>query len=115
MKIEILYSPDCPNYLRAVEHLQKALLEEHVSADVKHVQVLDAATAMTMRFLGSPSIRINGLDVERPARSGEKGWASAAAPIPVSMLARAHRPLTSSEKRFANSPALRKSNRCVKE
>ena len=42
-----------------------------MSADVKHVQVLDAATAMTMRFLGSPSIRIDGLDVERPARSGD--------------------------------------------
>ena len=114
MKIETLYSPDCPNYLRAVEHLQKALLEEHVSADVKHVQVLDAATAMTMRFLGSLEYSHHGLDVERPARSG-RGWASAAAPIPVSMVARAPRPLNSSEKRFANSPALRKSNRCVKE
>ena len=71
MKIETLYSPDCPNYLRAVEHLQKALLEEHVSADVKHVQVLDAATAMTMRFLGSLEYSHHGLDVERPARSGE--------------------------------------------
>jgi hypothetical protein len=113
VKIEILYFPGCPNYLRAIEHLQKALLEEHVSAEVKHVQVLDAATAMTMRFLGSPSIHINGLDVERPARSGEVlGLCCRTYP---GMAARAHRPLNSSERQFASSSALRKNNRRVKE
>jgi len=114
VKIEILYSPDCPNYLRAVEHLQKALLEEHVSADVKHVQVLDAATAISMRFLGSPSIRINGLDVERPARSGE-GLGLCCRTYPcvdgregaptVELIREAIRELASPEKKY----------RCVKE
>lgn len=70
MIIEILYFPDCPNYLPAVAHVQSALQEEGVSAEVKHVQVLDAATATAMRFLGSPSVRINGVDVEPSARSG---------------------------------------------
>jgi hypothetical protein len=70
MIIEILYFPDCPNYLPAVEHLQKALQEEHAFAQIKHVQVLDAATAAATRFLGSPTIRINGTDVEPLARSG---------------------------------------------
>ena len=70
MTIEILYFPDCPNYLPAVEHLQKALREEHALAEIKHVQVLDAATAVATRFLGSPTIRINGIDVEPTARSG---------------------------------------------
>jgi hypothetical protein len=68
--IEILYFPDCPNYLPAVEHVQKALQEELVSAEIKHVAVLDAATATATRFLGSPSVRINGVDVEPSARSG---------------------------------------------
>ena len=70
MTLEILYFPDCPNYLPAVEHVQKALREEHASAEIKHVAVLDAATARATRFLGSPSIRINGVDVEPSARSG---------------------------------------------
>jgi hypothetical protein len=68
MIIEILYFPDCPNYLPAVEHVQKALQEEHAFAEVKHVQVLDAVTAAATRFLGSPTIRINGVDVEPSAR-----------------------------------------------
>ena len=70
MTIEILYFPDCPNYLPAFEHVQKALQEEHVSAEIKHVAVLNAATATATRFLGSPSVRINGVDVEPSARSG---------------------------------------------
>jgi len=68
--IEILYFPDCPNYLPAVEHVQKALRKEHVSAEISHVAVLNAATATATRFLGSPSVRINGVDVEPSARSG---------------------------------------------
>jgi hypothetical protein len=68
--IEILYFPDCPNYLPAVEHVQKALQEEHVSAEINQVAVLDAATATATRFLGSPTVRINGVDVEPSARSG---------------------------------------------
>ena len=70
MTIEILYFSDCPNYLQAVEHVQTALQKEHVSAEIKHVTVLDAATAIATRFLGSPSVRINGIDVEPSARSG---------------------------------------------
>jgi len=70
MIIEIFYFPDCPNYLPAVEHVQKALQEEHACAEIRHVQVLDAAAAGVTRFLGSPTIRINGIDVEPSARSG---------------------------------------------
>jgi hypothetical protein len=70
MTIEILCFPDCPNYLPAVEHVQVALQEEHASAEIKHVQVLDAATATATGFLGSPTVRINGIDIEPSARSG---------------------------------------------
>ena len=70
MIIEILYFHDCPNYLPAVDHVQKALQEENAFAEIKHVRVLDAATAAVTRFLGSPTIRINGVDVEPSARSG---------------------------------------------
>lgn len=69
MIIEILYFPECPNYLPAVEHVHKALEQEHAFAEIKHLQVLDAATAAATRFLGSPTIRINGIDVEPSARS----------------------------------------------
>jgi hypothetical protein len=70
MTIEILYVSDCPNYLPAVERVQEALREEQASADIHHVQVSDGVMATSTRFLGSPTVRINGIDIEPSARSG---------------------------------------------
>ena len=68
MTIEILHFSDCPNYPLAVERVRAALQDEHVSAEIRHVPVLDAATAAAAGFPGSPTIRINGVDVEPSAR-----------------------------------------------
>jgi hypothetical protein len=70
MTIEVLYIADCPNYLPSVERVREALQMECTSAEIRHVEVPDAADAATRGFLGSPSIRINGVDVEPSARSG---------------------------------------------
>lgn len=70
MIIEILYFPECPHYLPAVENVRKALKEERVAAEVRHVPVADGAQAAATGFPGSPSVRVNGMDVESPAPSG---------------------------------------------
>ena len=70
MTIEILYFGGCPNYLPAVERVREALQVECASAEIKHVEVSDTADAATRGFLGSPTIRINGVDVEPSARFG---------------------------------------------
>ena len=69
MKIEVLYFDGCPNHEPAVERIQELLREECISAEVLEVNVRDATTAQKLGFLGSPSIRVNGLDVEPEARS----------------------------------------------
>jgi hypothetical protein len=69
MTIEILYFADCPNYLPVVENVQHALQEEGASAEIKHVQLVDRAEATVSHFLGSPTVRINGVDVEPSAPS----------------------------------------------
>lgn len=69
MKIEVLYFDGCPNHKPAVERARQLLGEEGVSAEVLEVNVSDASTAQKVGFLGSPSIRINGLDVEPEARA----------------------------------------------
>lgn len=40
-----------------------------LTADVVAVPVTDTASALALRFLGSPSIRVNGLDIEPAARN----------------------------------------------
>jgi copper chaperone CopZ len=69
MKIEVLYFSGCPNHAPAVERVREALREEGLSGEIAEIEVPDADTAQRLKFLGSPSIRVNGLDVEPEARS----------------------------------------------
>lgn len=69
MKIEILYFHRCPNHTTTVERVKEALRQEGLTADIVQVNVEDDATARSLGFLGSPSVRIDGLDVEPAARS----------------------------------------------
>lgn len=71
MKIEVLYFEDCPNHLPTLERIHQVLLEEGCDAEVNEVLVLDAETARNARFLGSPTVRFNGVDIE-PAASDRK-------------------------------------------
>jgi hypothetical protein len=69
MKIEVLYFDGCPNHKPAVERVRQVLAEEGLSAEVLEVNVNESSIAQKVGFLGSPSIRVNGLDVEPAARS----------------------------------------------
>ena len=63
-RVEILYFDGCPNHEPAralVERVAAALRLEPV---IELVEVADPDTAADLRFLGSPTIRVNGRDVE---------------------------------------------------
>lgn len=64
MKVEILYFSGCPNHGPAVDRVREVLAQEGTSAEMVEVEVTDAATAEQVGFLGSPSIRVDGQDVE---------------------------------------------------
>jgi len=72
MKIEVLYVPNCPNHAVALERLREILPAESFQKHVNQVLVKDAAMAQSLKFPGSPTIRINGRDVEP---QGEKSAA----------------------------------------
>jgi hypothetical protein len=72
MKIEVLYFDGCPNHKLAVESVRELLREEGVSAEVMEVNVNDASIAQEVRFLGSPSVRVDGQDVEPEARTARE-------------------------------------------
>jgi hypothetical protein len=67
LRIELLYVPGCPHHPAAAAELRKVLLSEGITAQIREIVVADAATAQQLRFRGSPSIRINGLDIESPS------------------------------------------------
>ncbi|MCZ2078651.1 MAG: cation transporter [Bryobacterales bacterium] len=69
MKIEVLYLEGCPNHATAVNRIRQVLREEGVEAEVVGVDVRDEDGANRVGFLGSPTVRVNGIDVEPSARS----------------------------------------------
>ena len=62
--IEVLYFAGCPNWQRAVETVQSAANEAGVDVEIRLVRVESADDAERQRFLGSPTIRVDGRDVE---------------------------------------------------
>lgn len=68
MKVDVLYFKGCPNHQSAVEQVREALRTEGIEAAVNEVEITDALMAQKIGFLGSPSVRINGLDIEPDAR-----------------------------------------------
>ena len=68
MRIEILYFDGCPNHAPAVDRLRSVLAGEGLHAEVIEIEVRDESTAKEMKFFGSPTIRVNGLDIEVSSR-----------------------------------------------
>jgi hypothetical protein len=64
MKIEVLYVPNCPNHALALERLREILPVESFQKNVHEVVVKDMEAAQSLKFPGSPTIRIDGEDVE---------------------------------------------------
>ena len=63
MKVEVLYFKGCPSYEAAVSVLAEVLAETGIDAEVKLVSVETDADAQKLRFVGSPTIRVDGRDL----------------------------------------------------
>ena len=64
MHIQVLYFDGCPNHEALVSHLGALLDSVDVDADIELVRIEDEHAAERERFLGSPTVRVGGEDVE---------------------------------------------------
>lgn len=55
--------------MKAQEELNAVLSEEGLNVEIERIRVRNQSHAQKLRFLGSPTIRIDGIDVEPKARS----------------------------------------------
>ena len=69
MKIQILYFEGCPNHPPAVELVREVVAALNVDAMIEEVEVKGPEDCEALRFLGSPSILVDGIDVEPASRS----------------------------------------------
>jgi hypothetical protein len=70
-RIELLSFAGCPNHARALGLLDDVLGRLGLDAVPEVIDVPDQETATRMRFLGSPTIRVDGFDVEPGAERRE--------------------------------------------
>jgi hypothetical protein len=67
MRVELLFWAGCPSHPRALSDLRGALVESGLDPDCVIVREVENETdAETERFVGSPTIRIDGVDVQPP-------------------------------------------------
>lgn len=76
MKVEVFYFEGCPNHKPAVERVRSVMKEQGIATKLAEVEVANAQAAKAVGFLGSPTIRVNGLDIDPASRSAtEAGFA----------------------------------------
>ena len=67
MHVEFMWWEDCPSHPKAWQRLQQALADLEVEATVERIEVNTDADADELRFPGSPTIRVNGADIDPQA------------------------------------------------
>ncbi|WP_249011852.1 hypothetical protein [Conexibacter sp. DBS9H8] len=69
MRVEVLYFDGCPSHETLLPRLRDLLDQAGVDAPIELKRIDSLQTAESEQFLGSPSLRINGQDVDTTARS----------------------------------------------
>jgi hypothetical protein len=74
VRIDLLFVEGCPHARRALAEIDRAVRRSSVPADISLRMVGDSDEALAAHFLGSPSIRVAGRDVEPGAEArGDSG------------------------------------------
>ena len=68
MKIELLYFEGCPSYAELLPRLSELIANEGIHDQVQLRRVETPEEAERERFLGSPTVRIDGVDVDLTAQ-----------------------------------------------
>ena len=63
-KIEFLYFAGCPSYKPTLDYLKEVIAEANIDAKLELILVDSPDHAQKVGFQGSPSIKVNGDDLE---------------------------------------------------
>lgn len=87
--IEVLYFEGCPHYDVFLPHLYELLDENAITAAVTLIRIDNDEQATAQRFLGSPTVRVNGVDIE--PGSGQRPVGSVDIPVQYGRQCRLYR------------------------
>ena len=69
MSVELLYFDGCPGYERFLPRLRELVARAGIAEEVRLRRVESPEAAAKERFLGSPTVRVDGVDVEPGAHT----------------------------------------------
>jgi hypothetical protein len=69
VQVSFLYYEECPSHDLALERLREVMDEEGIPGEVEVVKVETEERARELRFVGSPTIRVDGRDIDPPSDS----------------------------------------------
>lgn len=67
--IDLLYFDGCPSWQIGLENLRQAIEAEKLSTEIHLIEIKTPEQAQAEKFLGSPSFRMNGVDLWPEERS----------------------------------------------
>ena len=62
--VELLWFADCPNHPAARTMLEEVIADLAPGTPIRDIDATDPATALNVRFPGSPTIRVDGRDID---------------------------------------------------
>jgi hypothetical protein len=72
MKVELFYWEGCPSHPDAIDELEDVLRERGLDAEITVREVTTQEEAERLDFHGSPTIRIDGRDVDPEGAKGAR-------------------------------------------
>ena len=69
LNVRILYTEGCANAPQTVQLVQDVAFQLRIPIDIRQVRVTAQAQADELSFLGSPTVQINGQDIDPSARA----------------------------------------------
>lgn len=70
MRVELLYWDGCPSHPEALELLREVLAERGIDEQIELREVFTHEEAVALSFPGSPTIRLDGVDVDPAGAQG---------------------------------------------
>jgi len=64
MRVSFFYSDNCPSHDEALNRLRTCVDAENVDVDIEIVKVETVEDAERLKFIGSPTIMVNGRDID---------------------------------------------------
>lgn len=67
LRVSFLYYEECPSHDLALQRLREVMAEESIADEVEVIKVETEEQAHESHFVGSPTIRVDGQDIDSPS------------------------------------------------